>query len=170
MDRLKFFRDLIIVLIGLFVAFFIFTKVKDKEVVPAPVETGNNIDVGGTTPTETSLTSEKGISIFVTLPNNGSGITSPLHIKGRAPGNWFFEANMPVTLTNWDGLIIAEGHVNAVGEWMTADYVPFEGDITFTSGECLADYCKRGSLILRKDNPSGEPQFDDSVEDVVKFK
>lgn len=115
---------------------------------------------------EQAFTSLKGVKIFVDTPKEGSIISSPLTIKGRAPGNWFFEASAPVVITNWDGLIIGESYITAKGDWMTTDYVPFEGTIEFTNTE-YGDY---GFLILKKDNPSGEPQFDDAVEYKIMFK
>src|SRR5450830_1602835 len=51
-------------------------------------------------------------------------IKSPLIIKGVARGSWFFEASFPVILTNWDGLIIAQGTAQAKSDWMTSDFVP----------------------------------------------
>jgi hypothetical protein len=165
MERLKFIRNLIVAIVGLFIVFFILNIVKDHsdEVVPKDdVESiPSDVDDKG----EMSLVSEKGVEIFVSDPKTDVKVTNPIHISGRAPGNWFFEANMPVTLTNWDGLIIAEGHVNAVGEWMTTDYVPFEGNLEFAK----PDYGENGYLILRKDNPSDNPEFDDSVEMTVKL-
>lgn len=161
---MKFLRNLIIVIVGLFIALFLLGRLSDKE-TPAPEPIPET-----PTPTETALTSLKGVIIYVDAPLAESEITSPLTITGRAPGNWFFEASAPVTLTDWDGLIIAEGHLNAVGEWMTTDYVPFTGMLTFTTPPCTDTYCKRGSLILQKDNASGEPQFDDSVEMTVMFR
>lgn len=94
------------------------------------------------------------------------GITSPLVIRGEARGGWYFEASFPVVLTNWDGLIIAQSHAEAQGEWMTQDYVPFVSTIVFDKPE----YGERGSLILQKDNPSGEYQYDDALETTIFFK
>lgn len=116
-------------------------------------------------PTEKVLTTEKGIQIFITSPKENISIGNPLHIEGRAPGNWFFEASAPVTLTNWDGLIIAEGYITAIGDWMTTDYVPFSGDINFTK----PDYGANGFLILQKDNPSDMPENDDSAQMTIQF-
>jgi len=97
------------------------------------------------------------------LPN--SIITNPLSIKGEARGNWFFEASFPIYLTDWDGLIIAEGYATAEGEWMTTEFVPFSANLTFTKPE----YKNNGSLILRKDNPSGLPEHDDALEIPIFF-
>lgn len=99
-------------------------------------------------------------------------ITSPLVVTGEARGNWYFEATFPISLTNWDGLIIAEGYATAKGDWMTEEFVPFEATIEFIKPECPIgeEYCKRGSLILQKDNPSGLPEHDAAVEMTVWFE
>jgi len=109
------------------------------------------------------------ITLVTPVPNGVVG--SPLTIVGSARGNWFFEASFPVTLTNWDGLIIAEGVATADGEWMTTDFVPFRATLEFTSPypEGGQDFMKRGSLILKKDNPSGLPEHDNALEIPVRF-
>lgn len=94
---------------------------------------------------------------------------SPVTIKGRAKGNWFFEASAPVNIVNWDGLIIGQGYVTVDQgyDWMTTDMVPFTGTITYDATQ-LGAY-KYGWIIMKKDNPSGEPQFDDSLEFKIFF-
>ena len=104
-------------------------------------------------------------NIHVSNPIANTVITSPLVIKGEAKGNWFFEASFPVVLTDWDGLIIAQGIATAEGDWMIMDFVPFTATLTFTK----PSYGATGSLILKKDNPSGLPQYDDALEITVKF-
>lgn len=109
--------------------------------------------------------------INLTSIKDGDVVGSPLLLSGEARGYWFFEGSFPVVLTNWDGLIIAEGFVTAEGEWMTEDFVPFKGELTYTSPYKAGDpdFMKRGSLILKKDNPSGLPEKDDAFEITVFF-
>ncbi|MEX0930901.1 MAG: Gmad2 immunoglobulin-like domain-containing protein, partial [Candidatus Paceibacterota bacterium] len=98
-------------------------------------------------------------------------IESPLTITGEARGNWYFEATFPIILTNWDGLIIAEGFATADGEWMTEEFVPFtallEFENPYTAGD--PDFMKRGSLILQRANASGLPENDAALEIRVHF-
>lgn len=96
----------------------------------------------------------------------GSYIESPVTITGKARGNWFFEASFPISIVNWDGLIIGQGVAQAKGEWMTEEFVPFEAKITFDK----ATYKNNGSIILQKDNPSGLPENDDALEIPIFFK
>jgi hypothetical protein len=98
------------------------------------------------------------------LPNQE--ITSPLTILGKARGNWFFEASFPVMLTDWDGKIIAQGIATVKSDWMTESFVPFTATLEFAR----PDYKDNGSLILKKDNPSGLSQYDDALEIPIIFK
>jgi hypothetical protein len=94
-------------------------------------------------------------------------VRSPLRISGQARGNWFFEATFPVVLTNWDGLIIAQGVASAEGDWMTEEFVPFTAELKFVSDTTVSN---RGSLILQKANPSGLSVNDDAYEITVLFE
>jgi len=109
---------------------------------------------------------EKNDLIRLTTPRPNEKITSPLTITGEARGYWFFEASFPIILTNWDGLIIAEGFATADGEWMTEEFVPFTVTLTFNADTSVSN---RGSLILQKDNPSGLPENDDALEIPIYF-
>jgi len=118
-----------------------------------------------------SYTSIRGDTNVIRLvsPQPGEVITAPLTLRGEARGNWFFEASFPVTLTNWNGLIIAEGIATARGEWMTTDFVPFEAILEYERPNDIGDFSRRGSLILQKDNPSGLPEHDDALEFTIFF-
>lgn len=105
---------------------------------------------------------EKADLIRVESPRPNQEIKSPLTIKGQARGNWFFEASFPVVLTDWDGKILAKGIATAKGEWMTKEFVPFEATLKFSVEK--NNYSNKGTLILRKDNPSGLSEHDDVLE------
>lgn len=110
--------------------------------------------------------------ILLTSPEPNEVITSPLTLTGKARGNWYFEGSFPVVLTDWDGRILAEGFAQARGPWMTEDFVPFTLTLHFESPYHSGDstFMSRGSLILRKDNPSGMPENDDALEIPIMFK
>jgi hypothetical protein len=109
--------------------------------------------------------------ITVANPRPLTTITNPLRITGHARGNWFFEASAPVSLVNWDGLVIAEGIITAEEDWMTTEFVPFSAELTFVSPYKTGDqdFMKRGALIFKKDNPSGLPENDDALEIPITF-
>lgn len=105
---------------------------------------------------------EKTNFIKLETPRPNEKISSPLTIKGQARGSWFFEASFPVFLVDWDGKIIAQGIASTKSDWMTTEFVPFEATLTFTADKNA--YSNKGSLILKKDNPSGLSQNDDALE------
>lgn len=104
--------------------------------------------------------------IVLDNPRPNQEIESPLVVRGRARGYWFFEGDFPVILVDWDGLIISQGIAQAQGEWMNEDFVEFEAVLEFEK----PSFDSRGSLILQKDNPSGLPENDDALEIPIVFK
>lgn len=108
--------------------------------------------------------------IQIESPGANKIISSPLIVKGKARGFWFFEGDFPVILTDWDGRIIIESYAMAKGEWMTEDFVPFETTLEFEKPEIIGEFAKCGALILKKDNPSGLPEHDDALEIPIFFE
>lgn len=104
--------------------------------------------------------------ISLTSPLPYEYIGNPLAITGEARGYWFFEASFPVTLTDADGVVIAEGIATAKDEWMTEDFVPFVAILTYTKPASVTN----GFLILKKDNPSGLPENDNALRIPVRFE
>lgn len=105
--------------------------------------------------------------IVVESPLPNQTITNPVVVRGTARGYWFFEASAPVSVVDWDGRIIGEGYITADGEWMTEDFVPFTGTISY---DLPADtYSTRGAIIFQKDNPSGLPENDRALEIPVEL-
>lgn len=94
--------------------------------------------------------------IRVSNPSVGQLVTSPLIVTGEARGNWYFEASFPLRLEDENGTVLATGYAQAQGEWMTTDFVPFSGTLSFS-----APTSPTGVLILEKDNPSGLPEHAD---------
>ncbi len=99
------------------------------------------------------------INPIIETPTEGQTIKSPMVVKGSAPGNWYFEGSFPVELKDEKGKSLAIIPAKAKGDWMTTGYVPFEVSIPFK-----VKSKQKGTLILRKDNPSGLPENDQSIE------
>ncbi len=112
-----------------------------------------------------SPTQEFAGEIEILMPQPDSVIESPLSVIGRAKGTWFFEASMPVTLKDANGTVLAKVPVQAEGEWMTAEFVPFSGKIVFEKPET-----DTGVLIFENDNPSGLAEYAKSFTILVRFK
>lgn len=100
----------------------------------------------------------------VTYPQANQVIESPLTVKGEAPGNWFFEATLPVRLLDADGKQIAFVPAQAKDDWMTTSLVPFEVTLSFGPVEALS-----GTLVIAKDNPSGLPENNAQITVPIKF-
>lgn len=96
--------------------------------------------------------------IFVELPGAGDVTGKTFTVKGKARGPWYFEASFPVTLLDGQGAELAQGVALAEGEWMTEEFVPFSVELTAPQ-----NYIGPATLVLKKDNPSGEPEFDASL-------
>ncbi len=108
---------------------------------------------------------DKNSLVVLDTPKIGQTISTPLMISGRARGTWFFEASFPIVLQDANGKVIATDHATAKSDWMTTDFVPFEALIDFEKPQT-----KTGLLILKKDNPSGDPSHDDQVTVPVSFE
>jgi hypothetical protein len=115
-------------------------------------------------------TNTKSDLIRISSPRPNQKITSPLVITGEARGYWFFEATFPITLTDWDGKIITQHYAEAQDEWMSEDFVPFKAVLEFENPSWDAEFSKRGTLILHKQNASGLPEHDDALEFTVWFE
>lgn len=115
-----------------------------------------------------ATTSSKRVTLSSPLPN--TVITSPLSLTGEA-GGWYFEGSFPVEIVDASGNIIAQGPATATTDWMTTDFVPFTASLTFVNPYTVGDpeSEKVGKIILRKDNPSGLPENDDSLEIPIRF-
>lgn len=108
---------------------------------------------------------EKRDLIMLDSPRPGATISSPLSISGEARGNWYFEASFPIELRDANGKILVQHFAEAQSEWMTTNFVPFKATLTFTKPAAGT----KGTLILRKDNPSGLPEHDDELRIPVRF-
>jgi hypothetical protein len=92
-------------------------------------------------------------------------VQSPLVVRGTARGPWYFEASFPVKLVDANNVTLATGHATAQKDWMTSDFVPFQTtELIFSTPSTST-----GTLILSKDNPSGDPKFDDELRIPVRF-
>ena len=98
-------------------------------------------------------------TIRVTLPFPDAVVGKEFSVIGEARGNWFFEGSFPVLLLDTNGATLAEGIAQAEGEWMTTEFAAFRSDLRVKNQA----YIGPATLILKKDNPSGEPERDASV-------
>jgi len=107
---------------------------------------------------------EKQNLIRVNKPLSNALVQSPLRVEGEARGYWFFEASFPVRLVDENGRELGGSIAQALSDWMTEDFVPFEATFEFQ-----LPTTKKGTLILEKDNPSGLPENADELRIPVRF-
>lgn len=154
----------LIVLIG-----FIGTAFVNEKEGQTPVILDTNEEVAAPTldPEVAAHIASKEDLIVLESPKPNEIVHSPMVLSGKARGTWYFEASFPIVVVDWDGKIIGEGYATADGDWMTEDFVPFTAMISY---ELPADTpYDRGAIILKKDNPSGLPEFDDALEIPIFF-
>ena len=101
---------------------------------------------------------EKQDLIFIATPRPNAGVVNIVDIHGQARGFWFFEGDFPIRLEDTEGILIAEGFGQAVGEWMTEDFVTFVTSIPFS-----VDRDTPAVLVFERDNPSDLPENDDEL-------
>ena len=121
----------------------------------------------GKTPAEETIDTinfaESTNGLKILSPVEGEVVSSPLVIKGTARGTWYFEGVFGVKLLDENYNVIGETYVSATEDWMTEDWVPFEGRLEFSTPEFGS-----GFLILEKANPSGLEKH--SLTDTLKVK
>lgn len=108
---------------------------------------------------------EKQDLIIVDDPRPNTEVVNPIIVRGKARGNWFFEASFPIRLIDENGNELGRAIAQAEGEWMTTEFVPFTTNLNFSTLQT-----KKGKLILEKDNPSGMSENSDELIIPVFFK
>ncbi len=103
--------------------------------------------------------SAKGVTITIDNWADNRLVSSPLTITGAVPGSWSFEGSFPIDLLFEGDIGLPGATAQLKGDWMTDEMVPFTASLVFDDqliGEEVL-------IILRKDNPSGLPENDDSL-------
>ena len=138
-----------------------------REYAPAPVteietETPSTNNNSTTTPVVTPKATYINASadkIVVDSPKPGEVVGNIFTIVGKARGGWYFEASFPIQVLSATSTVLKELPVQAQGEWMTANFVPF----ATTTVAVPAWYKGPATLVLKNDNPSGLPENDASI-------
>jgi hypothetical protein len=112
-----------------------------------------------------TYTSTGGMTIELNNWPNDGVVASPLTVNGKVPGSWSSEGAFPVELLDGNGTRLSDTTAVLQGDWMTDAMVPFTATLPFAP---MAEG-QSGTLVLRKDNPSGLSENDDSVSIEVRF-
>jgi putative hemolysin len=103
--------------------------------------------------------------IILESPKENEKVKSPLKIIGRARGNWFFEAEFTAELYDEDGNFLGRAILTAKDDWMTENFVPFEGVLEFS-----VPPKNFGKILFLSANPSGLPEYQKIFEMKVQFE
>lgn len=121
--------------------------------VVAPVEPNHTMEPTTTLPIE------------VSFPKPNDTLNGTVTITGKARGTWYFEASFPMELLDSKGAVLLAMPAQADGEWMTEDWVPFSAEMTIPK-----KIGTKGTLVLKKDNPSGLPEHEAEIRIPVLFE
>jgi len=154
---------LVLAIVGGFSVFRDWNKPITRPSPSEVVETENNAEIfndqnnQSTNNQSKTFTSQKGV--LITLENFNEKLTCPLTIRGAVSGIWFFEAEFNAQIIA-NEKILANLIARATDDnWMTEAPVNFV--IEYDCSNCSAN--TQLQLKLQKNNPSGLPEFDDSV-------
>lgn len=118
---------------------------------PPPAPTAP--DSGSATTTQTPAPSAGPVTDIarVTAPAANATVTSPLHVTGIAPANWYFENQFPVRLIDAQGNTIAEAPATPRVNWMeNTEPKEFDATLTFSA-------TGPATLVLQEDNSGDRP-------------
>jgi len=149
------------IIIGLFAVIvvmtgFLFAIPGRSHVAPLIVGTATQTPAAADQASSTAPLSSK---VMVTAPQVDAHVGHAFTVAGVAPGQWFFEAQFPIQVRETDGSVVGRATGHAQGEWETDKLVTFTANMSID-----ATFSGKATLILMKDNPSGLPENDDSVE------
>lgn len=103
--------------------------------------------------------------ILVSSPKTNVKIKSPLKIEGQAQGIWFFEAQFTTELFDANNNFLGRAILTAKDDWMTENFVPFEGELVFQKPATSL-----GTLKFLSANPSGLPEHQKVFEVQIRFE
>lgn len=150
---------LIILFIIVVIWFFWSERTLAPSVSETPTQNGESMEK---LPADMANNASQMVELTSPLP---SQFVSPVTLTGRARGPWYFEASFPIELRDSNNAVIVTAIAQAQGDWMTENWVPFTATLSFPAQPIGST----GSLVLKKDNPSGEPQNDASLVIPVQF-
>lgn len=149
----KSYKYLLIILIicgaGL-LAYYRWPSATEYNVVPESNVTENN---------DESEETEQNPKIDLISPKPNEELGQSFSISGQARGSWYFEASFPIVLLDEARNELLTTVATAQGEWMTENFVPYSATV-----DLKTKYTGKAFLVLKKDNPSGDPNYDDQIE------
>ncbi len=95
--------------------------------------------------------------VSVVTPSPDSVTGKEFEVRGVARG-WYFEGSFPVIVRDANNNVLTTSPAQAQSDWMTSQPVSFIAKIKIPN-----NYIGKATVILKKDNPSGLPEYDASM-------
>ena len=142
---------LVIVLITVFAIGALYKSAREETPRENDIEeTENDVEDNEEDIYENDIDEDEDEDIRVTAPQPNEEVSFPLTVSGEARGNWFFEAEVNLRLLDNEGKEVAAGFALSQDEdWMTMDFVAFEGEIAE-----VPEGVTGGTLIIEENNPA----------------
>ena len=147
---------ILFIIIGILTWLLFFASAPNSDLSVTPPE---DWSVASSTSESTTSTEPLHARVMITSPQSGSTIGHSFTISGEAPGPWYFEASFPIKVITPQGDTIGTSHAEAQSDWMTSGQVPFVAVV-----DVILSYSGPAIIALLRDNPSGLPENDDSIE------
>ncbi len=96
--------------------------------------------------------------IHIDIPTLNATVSHEITVSGKASGNWFFECSFPIELQDKKGDVLVSTPGTTKEDCLTANLIPFSAKINVPE-----TFIGDAVLVLRRDNPSGLPQYDASI-------
>jgi uncharacterized iron-regulated membrane protein len=145
----------LLVVIGV-LAWFLFTTPASVKTSMAATSTSATSTIKNATSTASQPLHAR---VVVTSPKQNAKVGREFTVAGTAPSQWYFEATFPIQVRDINDNVIGSIGANAQGDWMSSSPVPFTATVHLD-----VNYSGPATLILMRDNPSGLPENDDSLE------
>ena len=155
---------IIIVLLVIIAALAWFLFATPAPVTDTNVNTGEIASTTSATTTATATATTTAVAPTVSSPASGATVPKTFVVKGDAPGNWYVEAVFPIEVRDGNGTVVGHGQAHAESDWMTTAMVPFTATTT------VQGFTGTATLVLKRDNPSGDPVRDASVSIPIVIK
>jgi hypothetical protein len=88
----------------------------------------------------------------------GQKVSGKVKLTATVKGEYFFEANIGVSVLDKNKKLLTGGNGTAIGDWQTLGPVAFTADVDFTNLPLGPAY-----LEIHNDNPSGMAKYDKSI-------
>ena len=142
---------------------------------PVSAPTTSQVQTATTTATTTPIakssasqatsTAPLDTKVIVSTPKSGAVVSRTFSIAGTAPSGWFFEAVFPIMVRDDNDNAIGRTQGRAQSDWTAPGPIRFTAQVTLETA-----YKGPATLVLMRDNPSGLPENDDSVEIPITIK